>query len=54
MLNKEYLISTKMVLESMIDQKVVKVIKNVTVSEFVFEEVKEFCVNNQNIIMKEI
>jgi len=54
MSNKEYSISAKIVLESMIDQKVIKVIKNVTVSEFVFEEVKDFCANNQNIIMKEI
>ena len=54
MLNKEYSISAKIILESMVDQKIVKVIKNVTVSEFIFEEIKEFCVNNQNIIIKEI
>ena len=54
MLNKEYSISARIVLESMVDQKVVKVIKNVTVSDIVFEEIKEFCTNNENIIMKEI
>jgi len=54
MLNKEYSISAKIVLESMVDQKVVKVIKNVTVSDIVFEEIKEFCNNNKNVIMKEI
>ena len=41
MLNKEYSISTRIVLESMIDQKVVKVIKNITVSDIVFEEIKD-------------
>jgi len=54
MLNKEYSISARIVLESMVDQKIVKVIKNVTVSDIVFEEIKEFCTNNENIIMKEI
>jgi len=54
MLNKEYSISARIVLESMVDQKVVKVIKNVTVSDIVFEEIKEFCNSNKNIIMKEI
>ena len=54
MLNKQYSISAKIVLESMVDQKVVKVIKNVTVSDIVFEEIKEFCTSNNNVIMKEI
>jgi len=54
MSNKEYSTFAKIVLESMIDQKVVKVIKNVTVSEFAFEEIKDFCANNKDIIMKEI
>jgi len=54
MLNKEYSISARIVLESMVDQKVVKVIKNITVSDIVFEEIKEFCNSNKNIIMKEI
>jgi len=54
MSNKDYSISTKIILESMVDQKIVKVIKNVIVSEFIFEEIKEFCANNQNVIMKEI
>jgi len=54
MLNKEYSISTRIVLESMVDQKIVKVIKNITVSDVVFEEIKEICNSNENITMKEI
>jgi len=54
MSNKQYSISARIVLESMVDQKVVKVIKNITVSDIVFEEIKDFCTNNENIIMKEI
>jgi len=54
MLNKQYSISAKIVLENMVDQKIVKVIKNVTVSDIVFEEIKEFCISNNNVIMKEI
>jgi len=54
MLNKQYSISAKIVLENMVDQKVVEVIKNITVSDIVFEEIKDFCNNNQNIVMKEI
>jgi len=54
MSNKQYSISARIILESMVDQKVVKVIKNITVSDIVFEEIREFCVNNKNIIMKEI
>jgi len=54
MLNKEYSIFARIVLESMVDQKVVKVIKNVTVSDIVFEEIKEFCTSNKNVTMKVI
>ena len=54
MLNKQYSISARIVLESMVDQRIVKVIKNITVSDIVFEEIKEFCTNNKNVIMKEI
>jgi len=54
MSNKQYSISARIVLESMVDQKVVKVIKNITVSDIVFEEIKEFCNSNKNIIMKVI
>ena len=54
MLNKEYSISARIVLESMVDQRVVKVIKNITVSDIVFEEIKEFCTSNKNVTMKEI
>ena len=54
MSNKQYSISARIVLESMVDQKVVKVIKNITVSNVVFEEIKEFCTNNKEVIMKKI
>jgi len=54
MSNKEYSISARIVLESIVDQKIVKVIKNITVSDIVFEEIKEFCNSNKNIIMNEI
>jgi len=54
MLNKQYSISAKIVLENMVDQKIVKVIKNVTVSDIVFEEIKEFCISSKNITMKVI
>ena len=51
-MDKEYSMQTKIILESMVDKKIVKVVKNVTVSELVFEEIKDFCENNQNIIME--
>ena len=51
MLNKEYSTSAKIILESIVDQKIVKVIKNITVSDVVFEEIKEFCTSNKNVTM---
>lgn len=53
-MNKEYSMATKIILESMVDNKIVRVIKNINVSELVFNELKEFCIDNENIIMNEI
>jgi len=53
-MDKEHSMQAKIILESMVDQEIVKVIKNITVSESVFEEIVDFCLNNKNVIMEVI